>query len=166
MKVLWAPWRMDYIRSGPSKKKGCVFCKGLAEKNDEKNLVVYRGDLIAVFLNRYPYNNGHLLVMPKRHISSFSEFDEKEALEMHDVLCLSLDVLRTVMNPAGFNIGINLGKVAGAGILDHIHYHIVPRWNGDTNFMPVLAELKVMPEHLAVVYKKLKKAFKEEEDQK
>jgi len=161
MKVLWAPWRMDYILS-QGKDEGCVFCQGLKESEDEKNLIVWRGEKAVVFMNRYPYNNGHLLIMPHRHIGELEALDSEEVAEIHQLICLSLSALKKAFNPDGFNIGLNLGKTGGAGVLDHIHWHIVPRWEGDTNFMPVLAETKVMPEHLNSTYQKLCQAFLEE----
>ena len=161
MKVLWAPWRMDYILS-QGKDEGCVFCQGLKESEDEKNLIVWRGEKAVVFMNRYPYNNGHLLIMPHRHIGELEALDSEEVADIHRLICLSLRALNNAFSPDGFNIGLNLGKTAGAGVLDHIHWHIVPRWEGDTNFMPVLAETKVMPEHLNSTYQKLRRAFLEE----
>jgi len=159
MKVLWAPWRMEYILK--NKEDGCVFCKGLKENNDEKNLILIRSEKAVIFMNRFPYNNGHLLIMPTRHIGELEELTQEEVLDIHNLIQLSLSALKKSLNPDGFNIGLNLGRVAGAGVVDHIHWHIVPRWQGDTNFMPVLAEVKVMPEHLSQTYKKLKQAFEE-----
>jgi len=149
---------MEYILNS-EKEPGCPFCNRIEQSQDEKNLIVFRTKSAIVMMNRFPYNNGHLLIMPKRHIAELEQFNQSEILEIHHLLTLAIQALNRAMSPEGFNLGLNLGKVAGAGILDHIHWHIVPRWSGDTNFMPVIAETKVMPEHLQAVYDKLKKAF-------
>jgi ATP adenylyltransferase len=161
MESLWAPWRMEYIeaekkQAGPEK---CIFCSLLALADDEDGLVIHRGKKAAVILNRFPYNNGHLMVMPLRHIAKIEELDDEELMELHYLTCKSLKALSAAMEPDGFNLGLNLGKTAGAGVEDHFHLHIVPRWQGDTNFMPVLAETKVMPDHLLNTLRKLKAAF-------
>jgi len=162
MDTLWAPWRMEYIVSEKKEAAGCIFCTRLERKNDQEDLILWRGKHAVVFMNRFPYNNGHLMVMPNRHLAGLDELSEKEALEIHELMAFCLAGLRKVMNPDGFNIGLNLGKVAGAGVDDHLHWHIVPRWSGDTNFMPVISETKVMPEHLQSVYKQLREALLEE----
>ncbi len=151
MKNLWSPWRSKYIESfaNPDENKGCIFCNMISmNPSSEDNLVIEQNDLSFTVMNLYPYNNGHLMVVPKRHLSKLSELNEKELLECLQKLQELESVLIDIMKPDGFNIGINLGRVSGAGIDDHIHFHIVPRWNGDTNFMPVLGEVKVISQDL------------------
>jgi ATP adenylyltransferase len=148
MERLWAPWRMEYIDSAREGEGGCIFCDLPAEDDDEKNYILTRGDKAFVMLNKFPYNSGHLMIAPFRHMGEVEELENEEALEMHNLLQKSLKALKDAMNPDGFNIGMNLGQVAGAGIPDHVHWHVVPRWSGDTNFMPVVAETKVLPEQL------------------
>lgn len=147
---LWAPWRVEYIHS--EKDGGCFLCRMFAEKNDPENLLLHRGKTCAVLLNRYPYNSGHLMVAPYRHIAGLSGLTPEENLEMSALTARSVEVLKKVMSPQGFNIGMNLGEAAGAGLKDHLHQHIVPRWTGDTNFMPVLGGPRVIPEALAATY--------------
>lgn len=161
MKIIWAPWRVVYLEKDSKKKSECIFCPRIKRQKDQEDLILYRGKEGTVFLNRYPYNNGHLMIVPNRHLAEPNMLSEKEILEINHLICLSLSALRKAMNPAGFNLGLNLGKVAGAGVPGHLHWHIVPRWEGDTNFMPVIAETKVMPEHLLSTYQRLKKAFQE-----
>ncbi|MDH7601254.1 MAG: HIT domain-containing protein [Armatimonadota bacterium] len=157
MKQLWAPWRLEYIVS--EKEEGCIFCRFPAENDDERRLILYRGRLAFVIMNAYPYSNGHLLIAPYRHIPSITELSDEESLEIMQLTKKSCTVLSEVCRPDGFNIGINIGTAAGAGIADHVHLHIVPRWNGDTNFMPVFADVKVIPEALQATYAKLKPRF-------
>lgn len=157
MERLWAPWRMDYIAKGNS--NSCFLCEKCQSQNEENDLVLFKSERIVVLLNLFPYNNGHLLIAPCRHVSEPEELFPEEALEFWQVLNRSLSALKAALNPEGFNIGANLGKVAGAGLDSHFHLHVVPRWLGDTNFMPVLAEVKVMPEHLSTTYRKLKEYF-------
>lgn len=162
MDVLWAPWRMAYIeQGGKNQDSGCIFCARIGRDRDEEDLIVHRGETATVFMNRFPYNNGHLMVMPNRHLADLGSLTEKEILEIHRLLLRSLAALKQTMNPAGYNLGLNLGKTAGAGVADHLHWHLVPRWEGDTNFMPVIAETKVMPEHLLSTYQKLHQAFRQ-----
>ena len=162
METLWAPWRMEYILGENKKEKpGCIFCNRLRRSQDQKDLILMRSKNAAVIMNRFPYNNGHLMVMPNRHIGDLQKLNAREIAEIHKLLSLSLDAMNKEIRPDGFNIGLNLGKVAGAGVADHIHWHIVPRWSGDTNFMPVISETKVMPEHLQSVYLRLRRAFVE-----
>lgn len=161
MKTLWAPWRMSYIEREEKAAEGCVFCNMIAADHDLENLIVYRGPLAVVFLNRYPYNNGHTLVMPLSHIGEMDDLDRDQLYEVFDTVRLARRALDRVMAPQGYNIGINLGRAAGAGIPDHFHVHIVPRWDGDTNFMPVLADIGVIPEHLTSTGEKLARAFSE-----
>ena len=155
MERIFAPWRIRYIES--PKYEGCIFCDFPKENKDEERLILYRGKSCFVIMNNYPYNPGHLMIAPYRHVASVEELNDEEALEMMKLSQKMVEVIKKAMNPDGFNLGINLGKVAGAGIEDHIHLHIVPRWNGDTNFMPVLADVKVIPEAIEDSYKKLKK---------
>lgn len=162
MKTLWAPWRLEYILDDPpSAQGGCVFCPRIQAADDAANLIVHRGRRAVIFLNRFPYSNGHLLVMPHRHSGELDDLDPEEMLEIFELFRLSVRALRQTMKPDAFNAGFNLGRgeVAGAGVPDHLHLHVVPRWTGDTSFMPVLADVKVMPEHLSQTYAKLKQAF-------
>ena len=157
MKNLWAPWRKEFILS--KKEENCFFCEAIKNNQDRKNLVLYRGKECFCILNKYPYNNGHLMIAPKMHKDDLSKLNDSEMLEL---LTLSRDVkniLAKKLKPEGSNLGINFGKVAGAGVEDHIHLHIVPRWTGDTNFMPVTAETKVIPQSLDDLYLELKECF-------
>jgi len=156
MKYLWAPWRMDYILR--KKKKGCFFCQKLKEKKDVKNLILYQSEYVFVIMNKYPYTNGHLMVVPKRHCLDLEELDHNELREVFDLLKASTQVLKTNLRPHGFNIGMNIGKVGGAGE-GHLHLHIVPRWAGDTNFMPVIGKTKIVPEYLEKTYQKIHSSF-------
>jgi ATP adenylyltransferase len=157
MKHIWAPWRIKYIQM--AKVKGCILCEKLGENKDAENYILRRGKKNFVMLNSYPYNPGHLLIAPYRHVANLEELTNEELHEHFEIVSRSLKVLRQVFNPGGFNIGINMGKVAGAGIDDHVHTHIVPRWQGDTNFMPVISEVRVVPEALAETYERLKGKF-------
>lgn len=154
---LWAPWRLEYIQTA-DEQPGCIFCRAL-ELDDAEGLVVHRGERAFVLLNRYPYASGHLMVAPVRHVSAFPALTADEALEIHHLVSTAVQALDRAMSPQGFNLGWNLGRVAGAGVVDHVHEHVVPRWNGDTNFMPVLADVKVMPEHLEATRKRLLEAW-------
>jgi ATP adenylyltransferase len=154
MDYLWAPWRIEYILQ--AEKGGCFLCEKPKEANDETNLILFRGKSNFIIMNSFPYNPGHLLVAPYRHISNLDELTDEEAKEHFDLVKRSLRLLTEITKPAGFNMGMNLGKVAGAGVDDHIHTHIVPRWQGDTNFMPVISSTNVLSEALAATYKKLK----------
>jgi len=158
MKRLWAPWRMAYIKD-VAQDKSCLFCKVAKTKEDEKNLLLFRGRLGFVMLNLYPYNSGHLMVAPYRHVGSIEQLTERESAELFRLAGKSIRVLGKTMKPQGFNLGMNLGRVAGAGVLGHLHLHIVPRWSGDTNFMPILGEAKVVPEALEATLEKLKRGF-------
>lgn len=158
MKQLWAPWRMPYIeQSEPA--RGCIFCKAVEDESDEENHVLYRGTQCFVMLNLYPYNSGHLMVAPYQHTGVFSELRAEVGTDVFVTAQLAVRALTESLKPDGFNLGINQGKVAGAGVADHIHLHVVPRWNGDTNFMPVLADAKVMPELLTATADKLRPVF-------
>lgn len=154
---LWAPWRLEYIQSADEQPE-CVFCRA-AGLDDEEGLVVHRGELAFVLLNRFPYASGHLMIAPNRHVGDLGQLGDDEALEVHRLASTAIDVLADTLSPQGYNLGWNLGRVAGAGVVDHVHEHVVPRWAGDTNFMPVLADVKVMPEHLAVTRAKLAAAW-------
>jgi ATP adenylyltransferase len=154
---LWAPWRLDYVQAA-DEQPGCVFCLA-RDGDDAERLVVQRGERAFVLLNKYPYASGHLMVAPVRHVGDFGELEDAEALEIHRLAEQGLAALRRVYSPDGFNLGWNLGRVAGAGVLDHVHLHVVPRWSGDTNFMPVLADVKVIPEHLDATRERLAQAW-------
>jgi len=156
MERLWAPWRMQYINSAREGEGGCIFCELPAEDDDEKNYILTRGERAFVILNTFPYNSGHLMIAPFRHVGKVEDMEDEEALDMHRLLQRSLKALQEAMNPDGFNIGMNLGLVAGAGIPDHVHWHVVPRWSGDTNFMPVVSETKVLPELLTESFERIR----------
>jgi ATP adenylyltransferase len=158
MKRLWTPWRMPYLRGEDKRSDGCVFCHKL-KSSDDKEHILYRAKSCYVTLNRYPYSNGHLMVIPNVHVPSLEDLDEPTLSEMMQVVNLSLAVLREIYAPHGFNIGVNLGKAAGAGIAEHVHMHVVPRWTADTNFMPVVGETRVIPELLDDAYAQLKPIF-------
>jgi ATP adenylyltransferase len=155
MDQLWAPWRLSYIATSQSPAPGCFICRGLAEDDDRGNLIAQRLPLTVVVLNRFPYNNGHLLVAPRRHVGGLDELAAAEILEMQQTLGRLVSVLNELMHPEGYNIGLNLGRVAGAGLPGHLHWHLVPRWNGDTNFMPVLADVKVISQSLDALWELL-----------
>ena len=155
--ILYSPWRINYILS--EKEKGCIFCIKPNEKNDKKNLIVYRSEYCFVIMNLYPYNNGHIMVVPNKHTSTMQELDDEELFDLIKTVRLSEKVIKKVYKPDGINIGINLGKAAGAGVDEHLHVHIVPRWNGDVNFMTVVGGFRVIPEAFETSYIKLKEAF-------
>ena len=157
MEKLWAPWRLEYIEQADD-QDGCIFCRAL-EGDDEDRLVLHRGREAFALLNRFPYASGHLMVAPYRHVGEFSELGDGEALEVHRLASRGMTALAQLYGPQGFNLGWNLGRIAGAGVVDHVHLHVVPRWAGDTNFMPVLADVKVIPEHLAESRRKLAEAW-------
>jgi ATP adenylyltransferase len=158
MKQLWAPWRMAYIDQG-SKEAGCIFCDKFHDGDRREGLVLARTHHAVVMLNKYPYNNGHLLLAPKRHENDLTTLSSDEFQDLNEALRRSVDIVRQVMNPGGINLGMNLGQCAGAGIADHLHWHVVPRWEGDTNFMPVVGETRVMPQHLLDSYDRLQPYF-------
>jgi ATP adenylyltransferase len=157
-KHLWAPWRLEYIQQA-DEQPGCVFCTAVAG-DDEELLVVHRGEHALVLLNKFPYASGHLMVAPRRHVGEYAELTDEEAAEIHALTVAALGALRATMAPQGFNVGWNLGQVAGGSIAAHLHQHVVPRWGGDTNFMPVLGDVKVLPEHLAETRRKLVAAWR------
>ena len=156
-KPLWAPWRLEYIQQA-DELLGCVLCLA-ATADDEDGLVVRRGGTAFVLLNKYPYASGHLMVAPYRHVGEFGELADAEVLEVHRLAGQGVGALAEIFAPQGYNLGWNLGRIAGAGVVDHVHLHVVPRWAGDTNFMPVLADVKVLPEHLVETRRKLAAAW-------
>ena len=154
MRVLWAPWRMEYILSNQEKGE-CIFCPGDDRSRDEARFILYVGSMSMVVMNRFPYINGHLLVAPVRHGPNLEFLSDEEMLDLLTMVRRSIAILKKEMDPEGFNVGLNLGRVAGAGVEEHVHFHIVPRWNGDTNYMTVFGEVRVIPEHIVETYRKL-----------
>ena len=160
MEYMWAPWRMEYIKQATGhKEEGCILCDHPARKDDEKNLILYHVKYNYVMMNRYPYNAGHLMVAPERHCGTLDVLTDVERNEHFKIVSRCVSILRETFHCDGFNVGLNLGRVAGAGVDQHIHTHIVPRWNGDTNFMPILADTKVINEAIEETYKMLKPKF-------
>jgi ATP adenylyltransferase len=156
---LWAPWRLEYIVQA-DEQEGCVFClEAGGEVTAQESLRIHDGESAFALLNKFPYSSGHLMVAPRRHVGELAGLTEDEALEIHRHAVAAVDALTSVYGPDGFNLGWNLGRVAGAGIADHVHLHVVPRWSGDTNFMPVLADVKVLPEHLLATRDRLREAW-------
>lgn len=158
MKYLWSPWRMDYIKQH-KKEDACAFCIELEREDGQGNLIVSRGESAFVILNRYPYTSGHLMVLPYEHTSELDLLDPSTRTELIELTNRAIQVLKTEYNPGGFNVGINMGEAAGAGIAEHLHIHVVPRWLGDTNFMSSLADTRVLPENLEETYQRLKSAW-------
>jgi ATP adenylyltransferase len=158
MKHLWSPWRLEYLME--PKAEGCIFCHAAESDDDRGNLVLLRGERVFLILNRFPYNNGHFMAVPYSHVSSLEELDEPVLTEMMLLLNRGLGALRAIMSPDGFNVGANLGQVAGAGIEDHVHLHAVPRWAGDTNFMPVVGDMRVVPQTWLQTYDDLRAALR------
>ena len=159
MNKLWAPWRMKYVSN--TNKKGCIFCKAFKERKDSANFVILRSGYCFAILNIYPYNNGHTMIVPNRHIKNIEELSKDEAADLFETTVKIKGIIEDTLHPEGFNVGINIGKVSGAGIDSHLHIHIVPRWNGDTNFMPVISNTKVISQSLKDLYKSFKKCLKE-----
>jgi ATP adenylyltransferase len=157
VRQLWAPWRLEYIERA-DEEAGCVFCDAAAG-DDEERLVVHRGAQAFALLNKFPYASGHLMIAPFRHVGELADLTDEEVLEVHRLAERGLAALAEVYGPKGYNLGWNLGRIAGAGIVDHVHLHVVPRWAGDTNFMPVLADVKVLPEHLQETRRRLAAAW-------
>ena len=157
-KPLWAPWRLEYVGSA-DEQEGCVFCNAAEAGDDEAALVVHRGRHALAVVNKFPYTSGHFMVAPLRHVGEFGELTDEEALELHRLAGQGMGALSQLYEPQGYNLGWNLGRIAGAGVVDHVHLHVVPRWAGDTNFMPVLADVKVVPEHLADTRRRLADAW-------
>jgi ATP adenylyltransferase len=153
-KPLWAPWRLEYVQHADELDR-CIFCE------PEPELLIHDGELALAVLNKFPYSSGHLLIAPKRHLGEFGALSDDEAIEIHRLGTRSIEALRAEYAPHGFNVGWNLGRVAGAGIEDHVHMHVVPRWNGDTSFMPVLGDVKVLPEALVQTAKRLRPHFEQ-----
>jgi ATP adenylyltransferase len=158
MKYLWSPWRMTYIEKH-EKESGCVFCSAQARADGPENLIAFRGKDAYVILNLFPYTSGHLMVVPFEHKPSIEDLDVKTRTEMMELVSKCMNILRKLYNPHGFNMGANIGEAAGAGVLGHVHIHVVPRWNGDTNFMTTLGSARVLPEFLEDTYKRVKEAF-------
>ncbi len=159
IKHLWAPWRMEFIKQDKDKHSGCIFCALLLENKDKNNLILHRAKHNFVILNKYPYNNGHLMVVPHKHTNDLKDLSLEEMSEMMEFGRHAVEALKESYKAEGYNLGMNLGQAAGAGIKEHLHLHIVPRWNGDTNFMPVIGDVKAMPEHLEKSFEHLKVYF-------
>lgn len=159
MKQLWAPWRMAYVTGESTSSGGCFICAAIASDDDDASLIVARGLLTITLLNRFPYSSGHVMVAPSRHVSDPRELNAEQGAALFSATQRALSALDAAMHPGGFNIGLNLGDAAG-GSVDHLHLHVVPRWTGDTNFMPVLGEVKVIPDHLETTAAKLRDAFR------
>jgi len=158
MNHLWSPWRMEYIENS-SKEDGCVFCNAQSMTDGAENLIAHRGERAYVILNRYPYTSGHLMVIPFEHVPNLEELDSATRAEMMELTSRCTTVLKIIYKPQGFNIGVNIGEAAGAGVKKHVHIHIVPRWKGDTNFMSTLGETRVLPEALEDTYRRVKNEF-------
>ena len=158
MKNLWSPWRMSYIKS-PKNKEVCVFCEAISQDEDSSNFVVHRAENSFVILNRYPYSNGHMMVIPNSHVSGLNDLNKPVRAEMMELMHKSTETLKELFQPEGFNLGVNIGEAAGAGIGDHVHLHIVPRWKGDTNFMTSLGNTRVIPESLEETYRQIKEIW-------
>lgn len=161
MEHLWSPWRMKHITGDGTPAGECVFCQSPKIADGAENLILHRGKQVFAILNRYPYTSGHLMIVPYKHAASIEDLDPSIRGEMMEMVNHALGVLRTVYHPEGFNIGINMGSAAGAGIAEHAHIHIVPRWGGDTNFMSTIGETRVLPEELEATYERIKKAWGE-----
>ena len=159
MEQLWSPWRMEYIHS-EKQTEGCIFCLGADQEDHESRLILYAGQQSMVMMNRFPYINGHLLVAPIRHVPGLDDLSDEESLDLIITVRRSIEILKQVMKAEGFNVGLNLGRVAGAGVEEHLHFHIVPRWNGDTNYMTVFGEVRVIPEHIEETYRSLRPHFR------
>lgn len=158
MNHLWSPWRMEYIENH-NKEAGCVFCIAQAKEDSAENLIILRGERAYVILNRYPYTGGHLMVVPFEHKATLEELDPPTRAEMMELTSRCTTVLRNIYKPQGFNVGVNIGEAAGAGVREHVHIHIVPRWTGDTNFMSTLGDTRVLPEALSDTYPRVKNEF-------
>jgi ATP adenylyltransferase len=163
MEHIWSPWRYKYIASADSSsERGCVFCRAVEKDSDREYLIVYRGQLNFVILNLYPYTSGHLMIVPYEHTASLAQVSSDTTTEMMELAKIAQRALETEYRPEGFNIGMNLGKSAGAGVAEHLHLHVVPRWTGDANFVSIVGETRVLPEELATTYDRLKKHFDSE----
>ena len=155
MDRIWAPWRIEYVSR--KRTKGCIFCKIFREKNDKKNLILFRSQHCFAVFNKFPYNNGHLMIVANKHVDFFDALSDKASSDIIKTLTKVKSILKKTIKPGGFNIGLNVGKIAGAGVDKHLHFHLVPRWQGDTNFMPILASTKLISQSLNDLYKKMKK---------
>jgi ATP adenylyltransferase len=155
--VVWAPWRMTYIMG--EKESGCIFCEKPRQQRDAENHILWHGDTAFVMLNRYPYNNGHLMIIPHAHVASLTHLVPAQRSELFELTAICEDILQRALRPQGFNIGLNLGAAAGAGIAAHLHMHVVPRWAGDTNYMTVVGDIRVIPQHLDETYQTLAAYF-------
>lgn len=161
MESLWAPWRAEYIKKASIKEEGCFLCDAWNSSEPKTSWVVHKEVLSFVILNIYPYNSGHVMVVPSKHVANLEDLEQSEAVNLISLLQKTVLAIKSAYNPLGLNIGMNLGRAAGAGLEDHLHFHIVPRWYGDTNFMPIVSQTKVLPETLDETFLKLKKAFEE-----
>lgn len=161
MERLWSPWRNEYVTTAGSSEGGCVFCDHLAENDDAKAHILWRGAHVFVILNAYPYNTGHVMIAPLRHVGELGDLSAEERAELMETSNRSVAIIKETMNADGFNVGINLGSAGGAGIPDHLHMHVVPRWGGDTNFMTTVGDTKVLPEMLADTDSKLRPSFRD-----
>lgn len=160
MNHLWSPWRMEFIEDLRNRTGGCIFCELKAPGDDRARLVLYRGSTCYVLMNKYPYNNGHVLIIPYKHTGSLSDLSREEHSEMMFMSSKSVDILGDALEADGFNCGFNIGKAAGAGIVEHVHLHVVPRWVGDNNFLPIIGDTRSMPEYLEATYDRLIDGFK------
>ncbi|HEV3473613.1 MAG TPA: HIT domain-containing protein [Actinomycetota bacterium] len=159
MQLLWSPWRLEYVTAGGPGDEDCFLCAALEGSDDAEHLLLHRGQRCFTILNKFPYNTGHSMVAPNRHVGQLEDLEPAESAELMELTTQTVSAIKKMMNPHGFNIGINLGQVAGAGLPGHVHVHVVPRWGGDTNFMPVVGETKVLPEALSDTYARLKPGF-------
>jgi len=155
---LWTPWRMKYIQERHD-YEGCIFCLAVEENEDEKNLIFYRGEHVFLILNRYPYTSGHVMCVPYAHEARLQNLSKAARLEMMELVNRCIEILQSLYQPDGFNVGLNLGEMAGAGVAEHLHTHIVPRWSGDTNFMSSIGDTRVLPEDLETSYQRIKAAW-------
>jgi ATP adenylyltransferase len=160
MNHIWSPWRMEYIENS-NKEEGCIFCNAQAKEDGAENLIAFRGERAYVILNRFPYTSGHLMVVPFEHKANFEELDPPTRAEMMELASQCMTVLRKVYRPEAFNMGANIGEPAGAGVKEHVHIHIVPRWTGDSNFMSIIGETRVLPELLESTYRRVRNGFLE-----
>jgi ATP adenylyltransferase len=159
MDYIWSPWRMEYISRSDHHSDRCIFCAALEDNNDPVSLIVHRASFGFVILNRYPYTNGHLMIVPYAHQPSFDTLEKEARAELMELMAQAVQVLGRLYNPAGFNVGANIGTAAGAGVTGHVHFHVLPRWVGDTNFMTTLASTRVLPETMEDTYSKVRRAW-------
>lgn len=158
--ILWAPWRAEFVLA--EKEKGCIFCNRIAMEDSVENLIVHRGELCIVILNKFPYNSGHAMVVPLRHVAHLEELTHEESIEFFELTRRTVRVIKKTLNPHSLNIGMNLGESSGAGIPEHLHMHIIPRWNGDTSFMPIIGKTKIVSVPLEPIYDALRRGFESE----